>query len=152
MVTTKVRTGDDDPVDVHIGHRLRLAREIAGISQQALGDALGVTFQQIQKYEQGKNRLTGARVFDASRACGVTPSYFFEDMDPDMLAARDALLGRQTTPLADVTLSAVMGDPGIVDHIVCLRALPIEHRRAVERMVRALAGRDNVAEAPETQA
>lgn len=69
---------DSHPVDVHVGKRLRLRRTLQGLSQEAIGNAIGVTFQQIQKYERGINRMGASRLFDFARALGVPVSYFFE--------------------------------------------------------------------------
>ena len=66
--------------DVHIGRRLREARLARGLSQGALGKKLGVTFQQVQKYESGANRIGGSRLWDISRILDVTVSYFFEGL------------------------------------------------------------------------
>ena len=70
------------PIDVHVGGRVRLRRTLLGMSQEKLGDALGLTFQQVQKYERGANRVGSSRLFDLSRVLDVTVSYFFEDMAP----------------------------------------------------------------------
>lgn len=67
------------PVDVHVGRRLRSRRTMLGMSQENLGDAVGVTFQQIQKYEKGLNRIGSSRLFEFSRTLSVSVSYFFED-------------------------------------------------------------------------
>jgi len=66
------------PVDVHVGRRLRLKRTILGMSQEAVGKQIGVTFQQIQKYERGINRMGASRLYDFAKALGVQISYFFE--------------------------------------------------------------------------
>ncbi|PZP84787.1 MAG: transcriptional regulator [Azospirillum brasilense] len=66
------------PVDVHVGRRLRLKRTILGLSQEAVGKEIGVTFQQIQKYERGINRMGASRLYDFARALRVPISYFFE--------------------------------------------------------------------------
>ena len=64
-------------IDAHVGSRLRLRRLLLGISQEKLGGALGLTFQQIQKYERGANRVGASRLFDLSRALDVPVSYIF---------------------------------------------------------------------------
>ncbi len=69
---------DSHPVDVYVGKRLRLKRTLQGLSQEAIGSAIGVTFQQIQKYERGINRMGASRLYDFSRALGVPVAYFFE--------------------------------------------------------------------------
>jgi transcriptional regulator with XRE-family HTH domain len=66
------------PVDIYVGRRLRLKRTILGMSQEAVGKQIGVTFQQIQKYERGINRMGASRLFDFAKALGVQISYFFE--------------------------------------------------------------------------
>src|SRR5580698_4530908 len=68
------------PIDVHVGSRIRLRRTLLGMSQERLGDSLGLTFQQVQKYERGVNRVGASRLFDLSRVLDVPISFFFEDM------------------------------------------------------------------------
>ncbi len=73
------------PIDVHVGSRIRLRRTLLGMSQERLGEALGLTFQQVQKYERGVNRVGASRLFDLSRVLDVPISFFFDDM-PDALS------------------------------------------------------------------
>jgi transcriptional regulator with XRE-family HTH domain len=68
-------------VDVHVGRRLRSRRTMLGMSQENLGDAVGVTFQQIQKYERGLNRIGSSRLYEFSRILNVPVAYFFEEFD-----------------------------------------------------------------------
>lgn len=81
---------DSHPVDVYVGKRLRLKRTLQGLSQEAIGNAIGVTFQQIQKYERGINRMGASRLFDFARALGVPVSYFFEGYNEDASGAQNA--------------------------------------------------------------
>ncbi len=74
------------PVDVHVGARMRIRRKLLGLSQTKLGDALGLTFQQVQKYERGANRISASRLFDLSRVLDVPIEHFFDDM-PTAVAA-----------------------------------------------------------------
>ena len=74
------------PVDIHVGSRLRLRRTLLGMSQETLGDVVGLTFQQIQKYEKGANRMGASRLFEISQALNVPISYFFEEMPGDVEA------------------------------------------------------------------
>jgi transcriptional regulator with XRE-family HTH domain len=78
------REGRPSPIDVHVGSRIRLRRTLLGMSQERLGEALGLTFQQVQKYERGVNRVGASRLFDLSRVLDVPISFFFDDM-PDAL-------------------------------------------------------------------
>jgi transcriptional regulator with XRE-family HTH domain len=77
------RKGDlPNPIDVHVGSRVRLRRNMLGFSQEKLGEAIGLTFQQVQKYERGANRIGASRLHDLSRVLDVPVSFFFDDMDP----------------------------------------------------------------------
>lgn len=67
-------------VDAHVGSRVRLRRMLIGMSQEKLGELLGLTFQQVQKYEKGANRIGASRLFDISQILGVPVQYFFEDL------------------------------------------------------------------------
>jgi transcriptional regulator with XRE-family HTH domain len=78
------RESRPSPIDVHVGSRIRLRRTLLGMSQERLGDALGLTFQQVQKYERGVNRVGASRLFDISRVLDVPISFFFEDMPEGM--------------------------------------------------------------------
>lgn len=68
------------PVDSHVGSRVRLRRILLGMSQEKLGLAIGLTFQQVQKYERGANRIGASRLFDIARVLDVPISFFFEEM------------------------------------------------------------------------
>lgn len=68
-----------NPIDVHVGSRIRLRRNMMSMSQEKLGESLGITFQQIQKYEKGTNRVGASRLQAISSILGVPVSYFFED-------------------------------------------------------------------------
>lgn len=72
--------GNPNPVDVHVGARVRLRRTLLGMSQERLGEALGLTFQQVQKYERGANRVGASRLFDLARALQVPVGFFFDDL------------------------------------------------------------------------
>jgi len=86
-------TGIPNPVDVHVGGRVRLRRTLLGMSQEKLGEAIGLTFQQVQKYERGANRIGASRLFDLSRVLDVPVAFFFDDMAEDVALRSPALLG-----------------------------------------------------------
>jgi len=67
-----------DPVDKHVGSRVRMRRMLVGVSQVKLGKALGLTFQQVQKYEQGSNRISASRLQQIANMLGVQVSFFFD--------------------------------------------------------------------------
>ena len=75
-------------VDVHVGARMRQRRTLLGMSQTKLGDAVGLTFQQIQKYERGSNRIGSSRLYEFAKVLDVPVSYFFEEMPANALVGR----------------------------------------------------------------
>ncbi len=72
--------GTPHPVDVHVGSRVRMRRTLLGMSQEKLGEALGLTFQQVQKYERGANRVGASRLYQISRILDVPVAFFFDEM------------------------------------------------------------------------
>lgn len=73
--------GSPNPIDVYVGARVKMRRTLLGMSQEKLGEAIGLTFQQVQKYERGMNRISASRLFDISKVLEVPISFFFEEMD-----------------------------------------------------------------------
>lgn len=71
---------DPNFIDVHVGNRIRVRRQLIGMSQEKLGELLGITFQQVQKYEKGSNRISASRLFYAARTLGVPVQFFFDDL------------------------------------------------------------------------
>ncbi len=69
-----------NPVDIHVGGRIRLRRTLLGMSQEKLGAAIGLTFQQVQKYERGTNRVGSSRLYQLAKVLNVPVSFFFDDM------------------------------------------------------------------------
>lgn len=79
-----IKENGPHPVDIHVGSRVRLRRILMGMSQDKVGKALGVTFQQQQKYERGANRISASRLFEMSKILDVPVSFFFDDMPKDV--------------------------------------------------------------------
>jgi transcriptional regulator with XRE-family HTH domain len=133
-------SGKPNPIDVHVGARTRLRRTLLGMSQEQLGEALGLTFQQVQKYERGANRVGASRLFDLSRILDVPVSFFFDDMSEEIEAASP----RQIAGLA--------ADPAVPDADPMLKRETIDLvrayyriadpqvRRRVHELAKALAG------------
>ena len=93
MAKSKSRRGRGTgigPIDVHVGARVRVRRMLLGMNQTKLGEALGVTFQQVQKYENGANRISASRLFDLSRMFDVPVQFFFDDMPTAVAASSPA--------------------------------------------------------------
>ncbi len=87
-------TGKVHPVDVHAGARVRQLRSLGGMTQTQLADTMGLSFQQVQKYEWGTNRISASRLYGLSQVFDVTVEYFFEDMPPDITDSSQATKGR----------------------------------------------------------
>src|SRR6202045_2288431 len=95
-----------NPIDKHVGSRVRMRRMMLGMSQEKLGDALGLTFQQVQKYEKGANRIGASRLQQISQILQVPVSFFFEVAPPSQRADRvegikDAKLRRPIVDLVE---------------------------------------------------
>ncbi|MDO8607887.1 MAG: helix-turn-helix transcriptional regulator [Phaeospirillum sp.] len=92
-----------DPVDVHIGARVKLRRKLMGLSQTQLGAAIGLTFQQVQKYERGTNRIAASTLHHLARALDVPVSFFFDAMEEEMrlppAAPENVLMRRESLDL-----------------------------------------------------
>lgn len=73
-----------NPIDIHVGSRVKLRRMTLGVSQERLGRLLGLTFQQIQKYEKGSNRISASRLFAIAQALDTPVQFFFEEMPKDV--------------------------------------------------------------------
>lgn len=84
-----------DPTDIYVGSRIRLRRNMLGFSQEKLGDKLGITFQQVQKYEKGTNRVGASRLQAISEIMDVPVAYFFEE--PPSSNAIDGLAESDST-------------------------------------------------------
>ncbi len=87
MAKSKPRSGRGKgigPIDGHVGARVRMRRTLLGLNQTKLGEKLGVSFQQVQKYENGSNRISASRLFDLTRVLDVSIEHFFEDMPPEV--------------------------------------------------------------------
>lgn len=85
------------PVDVYVGNRLRLGRKMLNVSQEKLAENLGVTFQQVQKYENGSNRISASRLHEAARILDVPVSFFFPEVEPPELAGSRSAVGDATS-------------------------------------------------------
>ncbi len=94
---TKARRPEDVEIDQHIGQRVRERRVVLGLSQSALADGLGITFQQVMKYEKGRDRIAAGRLYGCAELLGVRPEYFFEGLEgsdsgtPDETRSDEAL-------------------------------------------------------------
>ncbi len=95
-----------NPIDIHVGARVRLRRHLLGMNQTKLAGAVGVIYQQIQKYEKGTDRIFASRLFNLSRALDVPVSFFFEDLSPAAAGGGK----RRTRSLSEATAAALEPD------------------------------------------
>jgi transcriptional regulator with XRE-family HTH domain len=85
-----------NPVDLHVGSRIRMRRKILGVSQERLADSLGLTFQQVQKYERGSNRVSASKLYEIAATLQAQVAYFFEGLaDPAIAADEQAETGTE---------------------------------------------------------
>ncbi len=121
-----------DPVDVHVGARMRFRRMSVGMSQEALAARLGLTFQQVQKYEKAQNRIGASRLFRIAQALDVSVAFFFEGLEDQPSGASE----RETTrPLEFV------GSPeGLQLNLAFSHISDTATRRKIVDLVRTLAG------------
>ncbi|WP_397542315.1 helix-turn-helix domain-containing protein [Roseovarius salis] len=116
------------PVDVHVGKRIRHRRWLAGMTQQQLAQAVGIKFQQIQKYETGANRVSASRLWDIADALDVDVSFFFEG-----LSAEDEAEVEAGAAPADI-----LGDKEALELIRSYYAIPENQRRRLFDLARVL--------------
>jgi transcriptional regulator with XRE-family HTH domain len=117
-----------DPIDVHVGQRVRARRKMLGLSQTQLGNELGVTFQQVQKYERGTNRIGSSRLFKMSNTLDVPVAYFFEGAetklpgyDEESVLDEDAFTRQETQELVEAYYR--IADPRIRKKVLGLARL-----------------------------
>ncbi|MGH6791814.1 MAG: helix-turn-helix domain-containing protein [Methyloceanibacter sp.] len=122
-----------DPIDVHVGARVRLARLQRGMSQESVGAALNLTFQQVQKYEKGVNRIGASRLYWLTKILDVPVSYFFEGLESDGNGAA------KTSPGEELTFQYLNTREGLALNQAFTGISEPRHRHAVVEMARALA-------------
>lgn len=125
-----------NPIDSHVGSRVRLRRMLLGMSQEKLGEHLGLTFQQVQKYEKGVNRIGASRLFDIAQVLAV-PVQFFYDEAPTSGAAP---AGFAEQPTESYVVDFLGSRDGLELNKAFVRIQDPAVRRAIVDLVRALAG------------
>jgi transcriptional regulator with XRE-family HTH domain len=131
-----------NPVDGHVGGRVRLRRMLLGISQEKLGEQLGLTFQQIQKYEKGVNRISASRLFDLAQVLRVPVQYFYEEL-PSALDKDRVTTGGFAEPRSDnYVVDFLSSREGLELNKAFSRLTNQAHRRAIIDLARALAAEE----------
>jgi transcriptional regulator with XRE-family HTH domain len=124
-----------NPIDIHVGGRVRLRRMMQGMSQEKLGESLGITFQQIQKYEKGTNRIGASRLQHIASVLQVPVSFFFEDAPGTPAEAGFA----EPRPAAFVT-DFLSSAEGLQLNKAFVRIKDAKIRRRIVDLVRSIAG------------
>ncbi|MDE1939331.1 MAG: helix-turn-helix transcriptional regulator [Alphaproteobacteria bacterium] len=123
-----------NPIDAQVGNRLRLRRMMIGMSQERLGELLGLTFQQVQKYEKGVNRIGAGRLFEIARILGVPIYYFYESVS-DQLPGSPGFTENETPPV----LEFVSSGEGLQLSLAYMRIKDPKVRKRVLDLVKSLA-------------
>ncbi len=116
------------PIDVHVGKRVRHRRWMLGMTQQQLGERVGIKFQQIQKYETGMNRISASRLWDIAQAMDTSISFYFEGIDGAETAEHPAA----------AHLGDLMVDREAIELVRSYNAIPEEQRRRLFDLARVL--------------
>ena len=129
-----------NPIDIHVGSRIRLRRNMLGMSQEKLGESLGITFQQIQKYEKGTNRVGASRLQAIASILSVPVSFFFEDAPGHEGAGQQGFAeDSQTAYVVDFMNSA----EGLQLNRAFVRIDDPKVRRKIVDLVKALASEES---------
>src|SRR6201991_522870 len=122
-----------NPIDVHVGSRVRLRRMLLGMSQEKLGEHLGLTFQQIQKYEKGINRIGASRLFELARVLGVPVQFFYEELP----ASGEHAVGFAERPAESYAVEFLGSREGLELNKAFARITDPRVRRSIVELVRA---------------
>ncbi len=125
---------DANPIDLHVGTRIRLRRKFLGLSQSDLAEALGLTFQQVQKYERGSNRISASKLFQTARTLKAPVAYFF-----DGYAAVDQGERFEESSCEQNVSSFLLTNEGVELAESFPRVKSAKHRRHILNLVRGLA-------------
>lgn len=126
-----------NPIDAQVGNRVRLRRMLIGMSQERLGELLGLTFQQVQKYEKGVNRIGAGRLFEVSRILGVPIDYFYEGVNGQHApGAHGHATNHQATP---PIMEFVSSGEGLQLSLAFMRIKDPKVRRRMLDLVKSLA-------------
>lgn len=132
-----------NPMDIHVGTRVRLRRMLLGMSQEKLGERLGLTFQQVQKYEKGVNRIGASRLFELGRVLGVSVAYFYEDAPAGAGSAPPvAEMGFQEMPAESYAADFLSSREGLELNKAFARITDPKVRRTIVELVRSLASEE----------
>jgi transcriptional regulator with XRE-family HTH domain len=128
-----------NPMDVHVGGRVRMRRMLLGMSQEKLGEQLGLTFQQVQKYEKGVNRIGASRLFEMAKVLGVAVQFFYDDA-PYGASGAHPVAGFAERPNDSYVVDFLATREGLELNKAFARITDPKVRKAVCDLVKSLAG------------
>jgi len=133
-----------NPIDRHVGSRVRMRRILLGMSQEKLGEALGLTFQQIQKYEKGTNRIGASRLQQISRTLNVPPAFFFDGapIQDEAASENGSILAAAEPPSSSFVLDFIATAEGLHLNKAFARIQDPKVRKRIIDLVTSLAGDD----------
>jgi transcriptional regulator with XRE-family HTH domain len=133
-----------NPVDVHVGSRVRLRRMLLGMSQEKLGERLGLTFQQVQKYEKGVNRIGASRLYELAKVLGVSISFFYDEAPESMSAVGSAgtVPGFSEMPAESYAAEFLSSREGLELNKAFAKIADPKVRRTIVDLVRSLANEE----------
>jgi len=134
-----------NPIDIQVGNRVRIRRMLIGMSQERLGDLLGLTFQQVQKYEKGINRIGASRLFDLAQVLGVPVQFFYEEAPTSAETLPLVPDGFAEKPAENTIVEFLRSRDGLELNKAFVRISDVKARRAIVDLVRSLANDDTVA-------
>lgn len=121
--------GSNHPIDIHIGSRVRLRRNMLRLSQEKLGEKLRLTFQQVQKYERGANRIGASRLWELHEILQVPVSFFYEHTDP----VRAEAIADIDEPITDITMR-----DDVRELVTAYYGIPLDTRRRLINFAKAI--------------
>jgi transcriptional regulator with XRE-family HTH domain len=131
-----------NPIDVHVGSRVRMRRMLVGLSQEKLGERLGLTFQQVQKYEKGSNRVSASRLYQMAQILNVPVQFFFEDL-PELAKGEFATReGFAESAQETIIMDFINSSEGLQLNKAFAEISDASVRRKVVELVKAIAGQD----------
>lgn len=131
-----------NPIDVYVGSRVRMRRMLVGLSQEKLGERLGLTFQQVQKYEKGSNRVSASRLYQMAQILGVPVQFFFEDLPEQAKGEFGNSNGFSESSQEAMIMDFLSSSEGLQLNKALSEISDASVRRKVVELVKAIAGQD----------
>jgi transcriptional regulator with XRE-family HTH domain len=132
-----------NPIDADVGRRVRLRRMLIGMNQERLGELLGLTFQQVQKYEKGVNRIGAGRLYEIASILGVNIGFFYDDIEEDVAQGAASLGGSREHP---PVMEFMSSGEGIQLSVAFMRIKDVKVRRKILDLLRSLSEDEKAAE------